>query len=66
MNECLCFARDALKQEPEQYRWEGSTLWGLWPVCPAHGERFISPVWTRRLGRIEAEAETVDVVSASV
>jgi hypothetical protein len=58
---CLCLARDATQHEPAAYRWTGiatggGTLWGIYPECPAHpGERFTSPVWTQRYGRLSNE-----------
>lgn len=64
---CLCLAREALKHEPIAYKWTGidtgmATLWGIHPECPAHrGEHFTSPVWAQRIGRLHAEAETVNI-----
>jgi hypothetical protein len=36
---CLCFARDALQHEPVMYRWFGSILWAIYPLCEVHNDR---------------------------
>lgn len=64
---CLCFARDATKhkdgtpRKPERYQWHSGTLWAIYPLCQEHESRFTTPVWTQRIGRLDAEtASTVE------
>jgi hypothetical protein len=68
-SQCLCYARDAMKYEPV-YRWYGSILWAIGPLCVVHNDRFATPVWHPRIGQIrqsEGAAEStapIEVMSS--
>lgn len=61
---CLCYARDALRHEPESYKWVGGILWGIWAECPTHHEHFTSITWTRWTGRIVIEEAAAEKATA--